>query len=118
MKVSHGAMLIAKERTRQVEEEGWTAAHDNQHQRGELAMAGACYAFDYLGVAFQDDSCDQVGNDFWPWAGGTMKTTHDNYIRQLTKAGALIAAEIDRLYKFDKLVQGAEKAPKGSFLNP
>ena len=106
MKVSYGAMLIAKERSRQVEEENYTAGHDEQHIGGELALAGACYAFDYIGDVFADESCDQVANDFWPWEGGTMKTipdmktSPDNAIKQLTKAGALIAAEIDRLHRF------------------
>lgn len=98
MKVSHGAMLIAKERSRQVEEEGWTAAHDAQHTKGELAIAGACYAFDYVGQNYGSEGCLQVGEDFWPWEGGTMKVTPGDAIRQLTKAGALIAAEIDRLH--------------------
>jgi len=106
MKVSYGAMLIAKERSRQVEEEGWTPKHDDHHTGGELAIAGACYAFDYIGEAYNQEGCRQVGEDFWPWAGGTMKTipdmktSPDNAIRQLTKAGALIAAEIDRLHRF------------------
>jgi len=106
MEVSYGAMLIAKERSRQVEEEGWTDKHDDGHTTGDLARAGACYAFDYIGEVYNDEGCDQVGGDFWPWGGGTMrtmpemKTSPDNAIRQLTKAGALIAAEIDRLHRF------------------
>jgi hypothetical protein len=98
MYLSYGASLIARERTRQIEHEGWTPEHDTQHAKGELALAGACYAFDYIGNAYGDDGCDQVGEDFWPWKGGSMKTTHGDAIRQLTKAGALIAAEIDRLH--------------------
>lgn len=94
---SLGVELIAKERSRQVEEEGWTAAHDNLHTKGELAIAGACYAFDYVGTVADRSAggCVQVGTDFWPWAGGTFKITQKDPIRQLVKAGALIAAEID-----------------------
>lgn len=97
MKVSYGAMVIARERTRQVEKKGWSAEHDAQHIKGELALAGACYAFDYVGNAYDNEGCVQVAGDFWPWEGGSMKTTHGDAIKQLTKAGALIAAEIDRL---------------------
>lgn len=107
MKVSHGAMLIAKERSRQVEEEGYTSKHDDSHTTGDLARAGACYAFDYISQVYGlDEGCGQVGEDLWPWGGGTMRTipgmklTPGNAIKQLTKAGALIAAEIDRLHRF------------------
>jgi len=79
-------MLIAKERSRQVEEEGWTENHDEQHIEGELAVAGACYAFDYVGNRYNHEGCSQVSADFWPWGGGTMKVTPSDGIRQLTKA--------------------------------
>ena len=94
-----GAELITEERHRQLSEEGWTAEHDSQHMKGELAIAGACYALDYVAESADPtaEGCYQVGNDFWPWKGGTFKTTPDDPVRQLTKAGALIAAEIDRI---------------------
>lgn len=88
-----GIELIADERTRQKEGEGWSAQHDNQHILGELALAGAIYAWPGPRPVEVKKS--------WPWdrawwkplpIGGT-----DGRIRELTKAGALIAAEIDRL---------------------
>ena len=39
-----GAQRIADERLRQVEKEGYTAAHDADHAEGALALAAACYA--------------------------------------------------------------------------
>ena len=39
-----GIELIQEERTRQVQEEGWTPEHDEEHGDGELALAAACYA--------------------------------------------------------------------------
>ena len=39
-----GIELISKERQRQIEEEGWTPEHDNQHTEGELALVAALYA--------------------------------------------------------------------------
>ena len=38
-----GIEQIADERTRQIEVEGWTAKHDDQHERGELTYAAAAY---------------------------------------------------------------------------
>ena len=125
MEVSYGAMLIAKERSRQVEEEGWTPEHDTQHNNAELAQAAICYLTDYTeqgrGLFPQGGGC--YGREPpWPWDEEDWKPTPNDYIRQLTKAGALIAAELDRLHRFnksvDKLVKRAEKMPKGSFMNP
>ena len=90
-----GAELIADERRRQIEVEGWTQEHDTQHIHGELAIAGACYAFDSI----ESRKLYQVAEDFWPWDMAFYKPTHDDPIRQLVKAGALIAAEIDRLQR-------------------
>jgi hypothetical protein len=82
-----GVGHIAIERSRQLQVEGWTAGHDDEHEDGELAVAAACYCLD----------------DFekWPWDLEWWKPTHDP-IRDLTKAGALIAAEIDRLLRLKK----------------
>ena len=35
---------VVAERVRQVEQEGWTAEHDDAHDLAELAEAAACYA--------------------------------------------------------------------------
>ncbi len=92
-----GADLIAEERKRQVKQEGWTAEHDDQHGKSELAMAAACYAFDVATVP--TIAAKRFILDNWPWARQWWKPTPDDPIRQLTKAGALIAAEIDRLQR-------------------
>ena len=101
-----GAELIMQERHRQVRAEGWTESHDKQHNIGELAEAGAGYALsivaeikiDQTGAVGDRDyrmrSCSPNG---WPWGFEWWKPTPDDFVRQLTKAGALIAAEIDRL---------------------
>ncbi|WP_373400076.1 hypothetical protein V8V91_10940 [Algoriphagus halophilus] len=39
-----GIELIAEERQRQIEKEGWTSEHDAKHKNGELAHAAATYA--------------------------------------------------------------------------
>lgn len=87
-----GIELIAEERLRQVEKEGWTFEHDEQHNCGELADAASCYALTptYRRIIFNHI-------DLWPWDAGWWKPTPDDRVRELAKAGALIAAEIDRL---------------------
>lgn len=80
---------VQVERRRQVEAEGWTPEHDDEHSHGELADAAACYALWAGGI--------NPGNwrEFWPWAPEWLK--HSEPRRMLVKAAALILAEIQRL---------------------
>ena len=84
-----GADLIKEERTRQIEKEGWTAKHDSTHEPGELVQAAVCYALhDKIeNPPFEDTYQFPWGKEWWK---------PSDYIRNLVKAGALIAAEIDR----------------------
>ncbi|OJV17788.1 MAG: hypothetical protein BGO30_07535 [Bacteroidetes bacterium 41-46] len=86
-----GIELIAEERQRQIEAEGWTAEHDKEeHAMGELALAASCYAM------IPELRPSELPPSHWPWCG-SWKPTPSDRIRELQKAGALIAAEIDRL---------------------
>ncbi len=85
-----GTELIVTERTRQIKEEGWSSSHDATHSAGELADAAACYA-----LARKRKDGDPVR--YWPWDLQWWKPIPNDRIRELVKAGALIAAEIDRL---------------------
>lgn len=89
-----GAELIALERKRQVEGEQWDQSHDDNHIFHELAIAAGCYALP-----------PTIGTrtEHWPWDWGWWKPEPDNRIRELVKAGALIAAEIDRLQRMEKV---------------
>jgi len=94
-----GIEQIAEERKRQVEVEGWTPEHDDDHWRGELAEAAACYA---LGKKEIKESYGGYGEikitiPIWPFEDKWWKPTPKDRIKELIKAGALIAAEIDRL---------------------
>jgi hypothetical protein len=91
-----GAELIAAERRRQVDVEGYAVADDVARQPdGELAVAAWCYLSGVVGVQFPD-SGDNPHPD-WPWdLKRHWKPTPGDPMRQLVKAGALIAAEIDR----------------------
>lgn len=92
---SHGAFLIALERHRQVTTESWTPEHDDEHVAGQLAHAARCYAGHGIGLIYGLDRQPRIPQE-WPWGGEWWKPSLDP-IRDLTKAGALIAAEIDRL---------------------
>jgi hypothetical protein len=87
-----GAQLIAAERERQVQLEGFTAEHDNAHDPGELIAAAAAYAL--LPIAPREFVCN-----LWPWRQSEFKPSDDDPLRNLVRAGALIAAEIDRLLR-------------------
>jgi hypothetical protein len=102
-----GIERIAAERARQIAKEGWTPEHDDDHDLGELALVGALYAtpvrlFEKLenpngGVAMLDpwpDTWDRKWDK-----RGPRRLTGPRRIRELEKAGALIAAEIDRLLR-------------------
>ena len=94
-----GIELIARERQRQITEEGWTSEHDNTHRNGELVLAAMTYADEaHIG------SVRLIGST-WPWDEKWWKP--GSPVRNLVKAGALIAAEIDRLQR----LQGIDTKP-------
>jgi hypothetical protein len=108
-----GARLIAQERTRQIESEGWTPEHDDEHKECQLLDAGICYA----GMA-GSQIMDRDGGieariglmEGWPFSSDWWKPSGDP-VRNLVKAGALIAAEIDRLQRQKHIgEQGVEVA--------
>jgi len=82
---------VLAERRRQVEVEGWTPKHDDEHQGGGMAFAAAAYA------VWSHAGPDMV-RSLWNWTGWAKhwfkpKDARSNLIR----AGALILAEIERL---------------------
>lgn len=102
----NGILLIAEERKRQQEQEGWTPEHDDEHVNCEMANAAATYAMDpevRAGLTVMINGClkDNVPPT-WPWDPVWWKPSPDNRIKELAKAGALIAAEIDRLLRAEK----------------
>lgn len=84
-----GAGRIARERLAQVEREGFTAEHDDQHAWGQLAVAGAWYAL----LTLDHESANRYEVEF-PFSDAWKKDDGD--LRNLEKAGALIASELDR----------------------
>ena len=90
----NGCELIAAERRRQVEFEGWSAEHDAGHDNGELAVAAAELAVDgTCAVVREHEDEDNWGLVHMHGHRGIKP----DQVRALTIAGALIAAEIDRV---------------------
>ena len=96
--------MIAEERQRQIEVEGYSQQHDSQHNASEFVYAAISYAESAkVGI-----NCMEIGNTNeneimrrkvemgrnYPF-GWDFKPSTD--VRDLVKAGALIAAAIDRI---------------------
>lgn len=86
-----GVNLIRAERQRQIDVEGWTPAHDAEHRDDALAHAAACY------LLATHPRTNVYTMTLWPWNTTWWKPSPEDRVRELVKAGALIAAEIDRL---------------------
>lgn len=88
-----GIEIISDERNRQLQVEGYTPEHDDKHDLGELSAAAAAYALRSAGCSGADEC---IGDEWWPFEWEDWKPS-ENRVEMLAKAGALIAAEIDRI---------------------
>jgi hypothetical protein len=104
--VSKGIIRIIAERERQIDEEGFTADHDDQWKNSELSDAAQCYC---MKPPNYKDGDEEVVPSEWPWDEKWWKPTPNNRIRELEKSGALIAAEIDRLLRLKEARDEAGK---------
>jgi len=92
MEDKNGIEIIAEERRRQIEEEGFHPTEDViLYRDDELAKAASVYA-----------APESVPFNVWPWNKSWLKLSPQNRIKDLAKAGALIAAQIDVLLKLNK----------------
>lgn len=108
---SQGASMIAAERERQVSEEGWTPEHDDNQCHGQMAIAGACYACPPdIEIQVWDVPSDCDG---WPWDAKWDKRLKHGRLKQLAIAGALCAAEIDRLLRLEAVKNEEEANHEG-----
>jgi hypothetical protein len=107
MNQATGLKAIAAERVRQIDEECFLPEQDDELRNGELAQAAAAYAYpegDGVSVFFQD----LRGGLLFPaaFAASWWKPGQGGYprsrMRELEKAGALIAAEWDRLARLEE----------------
>ena len=112
MSEQSGSDLIAEERKRQVEKEGWTPEHDDEHTDSELSSAATAYVnAAYVRAMYLGASTPKTHNPAYGWPRSWHRNwwkplpafgeiiTIDHLIRMLVKAGALICAEIDRLQR-------------------
>lgn len=95
---------IENERRRQVTHEGWSTAHDDEHCNGEMAKAGAVYAWfaslpekrrEIIMAAAENGDDAAIYRRLWPWERGWFKPGTAR--RMLIKAAALLVAEIERI---------------------
>lgn len=88
-----GIELIAQERQEQTKKHNWSLDHDSLHDTGQLRKMAAilcCIDTD----AKVESPCEfYSGSNTW----GLEEKLHSDIIHRLKVAGALIAAEIDRL---------------------
>ena len=87
-----GAELIKEERERQIKEEGYNITHDSFHNVDEFVKAAVSYSIIDL-----KDSQENYAYAWWPWNETSWKPK--DRLRNLVRAGALIAAAIDKLNK-------------------
>lgn len=128
---------FASERKRQVEQEGWTLQHDDEHADGELSGAAACYAVfgttykvperpsKYAAVDMARGAASRGMETIreamrihaeqnprppsrWPWEDAAWKPSSRK--RNIEKAAALLAAEWERVDRAEKVAARAEKA--------
>jgi len=99
--VNAGLLAIIEERQRQIAK-GWTPTHDALHDAGEIARA----ALVKLAIAaLGGEVAQEIVGGLWPWEHTFGGDTSDPR-KLLAEAGALIAAELDRLAAADA---GGEK---------
>lgn len=92
------AREVLAERQRQVTAEGWTEAHDDQHTKGEMALAAALYASPRDDLKIVGHTADVVTfADPWPWSPHWDKRRTHTRRKRLVIAGALILAELERM---------------------
>jgi hypothetical protein len=90
-----GVELIAEERQEQIEKHGWDFEHDKNHDDGSLVDAA-------IAIAFNDENIEaRFEAPSWAWGIRNHKRHSKRKgiekIERLKVAGALLAAEIDRL---------------------
>lgn len=122
--MTQGTALIVSERERQIQLEGYTLEDDDHYLMGELSKAAACYQAigrgQFLGgqrtwwatsqgwVKSENDPEPRPKHEprcmrrivpgAWPWAPDSWKPSRDP-VENYKKAGALLAAEIDRILR-------------------
>lgn len=120
MNMKTGIEMIAEERQRQIDVEDYNEQHDSQHKTSSFIKSALSYIESAkIGVTCMENGInntvdimerkDKTGRFYWPWKDGFKVSTD---VRDLVKAGALIAAAIDRLQKEPMAVEISESQIK------
>lgn len=91
-----GATMILRERARQCRELGYDSKHDDEHDRCELISAAVAMA-----LAAKEELTGKRQGALLHWPFQVREFKHKPAVEMLVKAGALIAAEIDRLGRIE-----------------
>lgn len=90
----NGIEHIQQEREKQITKHGYTPEHDSEYKNKELMLG----ALSYLNTAIYGPG---PGSEDWPFSMEYFKPG-TNVLETLSKAGAFIAAEIDRINYVEK----------------
>lgn len=91
---SQAARDVLAERQRQIQQEGWTPEHDDEHGDGAMAYAAAAYAV----ASVEKPGTLMKASALFMWTGWAKSWWKPKDRRSdLIRAGALILAEIERL---------------------
>lgn len=96
-----GTKLIEQYREEQISKHNWSVQHDiDINKDGQLILGAAAYLLGATPITVLTPSGPAVivAEQLWPsnWSKQWLKLS-DNKVKNLSKAGALVAAEIDRL---------------------
>lgn len=96
---------IAEERCRQVNEEGWSPDHDDEHGPFRLSDAAAAYAV-YSGAQVAAEMAHKI----WPFEKKWFKPDgRYPHRKNMVKAAALLVAEIERIDREKEFVDQEKK---------
>jgi hypothetical protein len=137
---SPAIIAFADERRRQIEREGWTPEHDDEHADGELSGAAACYALfgttykvperpsKYAAINMAREAASSGMDTLreavrihaeknprppsrWPWEDAAWKPSSRK--RNIEKAAALLAAEWERIDRAERAASSVETSAPG-----
>jgi hypothetical protein len=96
---------IKAERKGQMSEHGYYAENDNNWANGELSRAANCFLqaaeVQRIEPELTKEEVKSKVAGFWPWDEQTLKVNKSR-TKNLIKAGAMIAAELDRLFRWGR----------------
>ncbi|RYF36192.1 MAG: hypothetical protein EOO21_02525, partial [Comamonadaceae bacterium] len=110
--ITRAVLDVLTERRRQITEEGWHPAQDDEHDNGAMALAAAAYAI--RGSKDSHGALQKMAFDVWRWTGWSSQWWKPRGKRHnLVRAAALLIAEIERLDRAESTAENASAAHAG-----